>query len=85
MSKNISPIIITGMHRSGTSLLAKLAKDLGLFAGTKLDPNCESIFFQQLNIWLLQLAGANWSNPIAFNILLNHRLLQGLRKAIEYL
>ena len=41
------PIIITGKHRSGTSLLSKILIDQGIFMGSKLDSNSESIFFQR--------------------------------------
>ena len=32
-------IIITGMHRSGTSLLSKILMNEGIFMGSKLDSN----------------------------------------------
>ena len=46
-----SPIIIAGMHRSGTSMVTNILKKLGLTIGSKLDSNHESIFFQRINIW----------------------------------
>jgi hypothetical protein len=64
------------MHRSGTSMITQLLKELGLFIGKKLDHHYESFFFQRINIWLLQLSGADWSYPTPFNTLLNHTLLR---------
>lgn len=96
MSTNIhlQPIILIGMHRSGTSLIAKILEGCGLFMGARKDENNESIFFQRLNEWLLRQANASWDNPYNFkfidrhfkeyckNVLISH--LKGLRR-IEYL
>jgi len=59
----MGPIIITGMHRSGTSLLSKILMKQGVFMGSKLDPNNESIFFQRINKWILSCIGSSWDNP----------------------
>lgn len=60
---NNPPIIITGMHRSGTTMVTRLLEKLGLFVGWRKDPNQESLLFLQLNEWLLRQAGATWDNP----------------------
>lgn len=57
------PIIIIGMHRSGTSMITRLLEKLGLFAGWRKDPNHESLLFLRLNEWLLRQVGATWDNP----------------------
>lgn len=57
------PIIIIGMHRSGTTMVASMLDELGLFLGAHLDKNHESIFFQNLNDWALRAAGASWDQP----------------------
>ena len=62
--KNIKPIIITGMHRSGTSLLTKLLSN-HLFIGNRVDNNNESIYFQRINRWLLSCNSCSWDNPIS--------------------
>lgn len=54
-----SPFIIIGMHRSGTSLVTKLLQACGLFIGTELDENNESVFFQKINANTLAAAGAD--------------------------
>ena len=61
-----SPIIVSGMHRSGTSLVSKILTDLNVFMGSKLDKNNESIFFQRLNRWLLSCIGSSWDDPKSF-------------------
>lgn len=58
-----SPIILIGMHRSGTTMVAKLLEDLGLFMGTPKDDNNESKYFVKLNRLIMNQAGASWDNP----------------------
>ena len=62
-----SPIIISGMHRSGTSMVTRILHKLGLTVGEKLDSNHESIFFQRINIWMMSLLGSSWDSPKSFN------------------
>ncbi len=59
-----SPVIIIGMHRSGTSMLTMLLKELGLFVGKDLDPFKlhESMYFISINDWLLYQSNASWDN-----------------------
>ena len=64
---NINPIIITGMHRSGTSLLSQILMSNNMSVGEKLDVNYESIYFQRINKWLLSCNGSSWDNPTTFN------------------
>ena len=56
--------MITGMHRSGTSLIVKLLEQHGFFAGVKQDPNREALFFQIRNEWMLRRSGGSWDNPL---------------------
>jgi hypothetical protein len=59
-----TPVIVMGMHRSGTSLLVRLLHRLGLFCGWKLHPvNHEAYFFNELNDWMLRQAGGGWDQP----------------------
>ena len=53
------PIIITGMHRSGTSLLSEILIHSGIYMGSKLDSNNESVFFQRINKWILSCIGSS--------------------------
>lgn len=66
-----SPIIIIGMHRSGTTMLTRVLGELGLFVGKHLEENHESIFFMNLNNWLMRQCGAEWDQPDPF-----HRLAE---------
>lgn len=59
----MSPIIIIGMHRSGTSMLTRMLSQAGIFVGKDLDSNHESQFFVKLNEWIFAQAGASWDNP----------------------
>ena len=60
------PIIITGMHRSGTSLITKILSKY-IFIGNKVDFNNESLYFQRINRWLLSCNSCSWDNPLTFN------------------
>ena len=62
----MKPIIIIGMHRSGTSLLVKVLQELGVFMGNDFEENNESIFFNKINDWMFLQAGASWDNPENF-------------------
>lgn len=65
------PILILGMHRSGTSLLSRMLEALGLFLGKSKDENHEAVFFQTINDWLLHQAGGAWDNPMPIQYLLD--------------
>jgi hypothetical protein len=67
------PVLIMGMHRSGTTLLTNMLRDLGLFIGHKTDPNFEAILFLSINNWLLELANATWDDPGGLKDLLQIR------------
>ena len=72
--KLISPLLITGMHRSGTTLLVKILEKNGIFFGAYQDHNQESIFFQRLNRWLVSFNNSYWDNPKSFDTLDNKNL-----------
>lgn len=58
------PIIILGMHRSGTSLMAQLLEHCGLYIGHDLlPPFYENRFYLEANDRLLKSVGASWSSP----------------------
>lgn len=57
------PLIVLGMHRSGTSLVSRIVSDLGVFMGRRQEVNAESRAFLALNKWLLVQAGASWDYP----------------------
>jgi Sulfotransferase family len=77
------PVILIGMHRSGTTLLAKLLDALGLFVGWRLAENHEASFFNRHNSWLLAAAGGRWDTPAPIDHLLADPV--GRELASEYL
>ena len=58
-----APVIVIGMHRSGTSAVVRALDELGLFTGHDLEPNAEARFFLRLNEQMLRMAGAYWDSP----------------------
>jgi hypothetical protein len=77
------PLIIIGMHRSGTSLVTRLLEGLGMFAGWRRDRNDEAVFFQRLNDWLFRQCGAAWDSPHPFTSLLDDKALREI--VVDYL
>ncbi len=77
------PIILIGMHRSGTSLITQLLAELGLFIGARLDENFEAVAFSELNTWLLASSGGRWDTPTCIEYLLADE--SGLELACDYL
>lgn len=72
------PIIIIGMSRSGTGMLAKMLEDLGLFIGKSKDRNNEALFFIDLNMWLLEQSSGGLENPKSIRYLLEDREVRTL-------
>ena len=64
--KKKSPIIITGIHRSGTSLLTRIIENNSVFFGKSKDINQESLFFQNINKWIMSINSSTWDNPKTF-------------------
>jgi hypothetical protein len=59
----MQPVILLGMHRSGTAMIARLLDELGLFQGSELQEDHESTWFLELNDILLKRINAAWDNP----------------------
>jgi len=68
MNKFKGPLIIIGMHRSGTSMLSRVLEDLGIFMGIKKDENNEALFFVKFNNWILRQVNASWDNPYNYKV-----------------
>ncbi|VAX22351.1 hypothetical protein MNBD_NITROSPINAE02-1403 [hydrothermal vent metagenome] len=65
-------MIIIGMHRSGTTMIAGMLARLGLFTGWRLDGgNSESVFFTKNNESILSAGGCRWDSPDSFKHVLN--------------
>jgi hypothetical protein len=56
-------VILTGMHRSGTTLVARCLHAMGLFLGNRVERNCESTFFLSINEGIFRRVNATWDNP----------------------
>jgi len=54
------PVIVCGMHRSGTSFVARILSEMGIFMGNDTEVNHESLSFLLLNDKLLKLAHSFW-------------------------
>jgi len=57
------PLIIIGMHRSGTTLVAELLGKFGVNWGRVRDNYNESVCFQVLNEQLFAVHNCRWDNP----------------------
>jgi len=64
---NFQPIIIIGMHRSGTTMITKILRELGLFVGIDLEPNLESLYFFERNISILKVCNGSYLYPDVIN------------------
>lgn len=60
---NHPPVLIVGMHRSGTTVLSQVLDRLGLFSGCYKSVQNEAAFFRRLNVWIFLQCGATWENP----------------------
>ena len=67
----MTTIVVIGMHRSGTSLVASMLQAMGVNMGDRLMPASphnphgyyEDLDFFNLNQFILQDAGGDWANP----------------------
>lgn len=66
MDRN-DPIIIIGMHRSGTTLLSSILEHNGVCMGKRKESNNESHFFLKLNEKLIGHLGFKWYDLYGFN------------------
>ena len=73
------PVIIMGMHRSGTSMVTKMLRGLGLFVGWDLHTTYEAMFFLKRNEKILNICNGGWDNPRAIENLLSN---SGLRRSL---
>jgi hypothetical protein len=60
--RSSQPLVIIGMHRSGTSLVVRLLADLGFHMGDYLSRDAEAVFFQKLNRRIFNSVGAKWGS-----------------------
>lgn len=65
-----SPIVVIGMHRSGTRLLVEILSRLGVFMGADRQADSESVAFMLINEGILHQCGAFWSEPMSAHFML---------------
>lgn len=79
MSNPKPPIIILGMHRSGTTMVTQMLEKLGLFVGVKKEVNNEAFFFYNIHNWIFRICFARadmphnlkYLNPTTKNIIID--------------
>lgn len=67
-----SPLIVLGMHRSGTRMLTRHLHRNGVFMGWSRNAHFEASFFVRRNKRLFRLAGARWDQPLAAGLFLEN-------------
>src|SRR5437588_3783735 len=82
MKGNTPPIIILGMHRSGTSLLTEVLQAMGLHVGWFLQEDFECPFFLERNEKIMNICGGSWEQPQAVESLLKHLTMRSQMKAL---
>jgi hypothetical protein len=68
--RQASPIVVIGMHRSGTRLLVDVLDALGVFMGADRQADAESVTFMAINEGILHQCGAFWSEPMSAYLML---------------
>ena len=69
--RQASPLVVIGMHRSGTRLLAQILDKLGVFMGADRQADAESVTFMLINEGILHQCGAFWSEPMSAHFVLS--------------
>ncbi len=64
------PLIVMGMHRSGTSLVTRVLQQAGVHLGSDTNVHDESDFFREQNKRIFQAAHADWDWPAGMEALL---------------
>jgi hypothetical protein len=78
------PVIIIGMHRSGTSMLSQALEAAGLFLGWRqLPEHQEAQFFLRLNMWVMLQTSAGWETPESVQYILDRPRARAA--VVEYL
>jgi hypothetical protein len=82
-TSSISPVIVIGMHRSGTSMVSRMLESMGIFVGGRKESNHEATFFLEIDRWLFSQCGASWENPQPVHYLLEQKEIRA--RTAEYL
>lgn len=76
VSTRTYPLIVIGMHRSGTSLVASLLSQAGVHLGADSNAHEESGFFRELNKEVFRAAHADWDWPLGMGPALEDETLR---------
>jgi hypothetical protein len=68
---DLSPILVIGMHRSGTRLLDDILSMLGVFMGADRQADGESITFMTINEEIFHQCGTFWNEPVPVHFVLS--------------
>ncbi|MCP4902533.1 MAG: sulfotransferase [bacterium] len=88
-NQTMSPIVVIGAHRSGTSLVASLLARAGVFMGADQHRvHSESEWFLGHDKWVFHIAHARWDVPLPVRWLLeddtlNTAVEEGLRQRVQ--
>jgi hypothetical protein len=66
-----SPVVVIGMHRSGTRLLDEILGKLGVFMGADRQADGESVTFMLINEAIFQQCGTFWNEPMPVHYVLS--------------
>jgi hypothetical protein len=77
------PIILLGMHRSGTTLLSKIFSGFGIHMGSGNGRLNEANFFLDLNILLLEIYHAFWDYPLNMRYVISNNFNSNLHVVNE--
>ncbi len=86
--RQASPLVVIGMHRSGTRVLVEILDKLGVFMGADRQADSESVAFMSINEGILHQCGAFWSEPMSAHFVLAQpetveQLAVSAREALE--
>jgi hypothetical protein len=70
------PTVILGSHRSGTTVVAQILREMGLDFGRRVSPLVEDEQIASLQEWLLRRAGGSWEYPAPLRDLLEVEALR---------
>jgi len=68
----VAPVVIIGMHRSGTSFLARVLDRCGLYLGADTQGDHESVLFMQANNHIFTSCHAIWNRPFSIHLALQN-------------
>ena len=77
------PVLVVGMHRSGTRLIDRILDRLGVFMGADRQADGESVTFMQINETVFHQCGTFWSEPMPVHFVLSQpELLERMAEVV---